>query len=94
MFAPPAPGATPADAERALDEHLAAMATAMAVGLLSKTAFGEEGERVPLASAEDPEEALGNAELMAVVRRAIDELPENEATLKKISEEFASTGTY
>jgi len=80
-FAPPAPGAAPADAERALGEHLAAMATAMAVGLLSKTAFGDEGDRVPVAPEASPEEALGNAELMAVVTKAIGELPENEAEL-------------
>ena len=80
-FAPPAPGAAPADAERALSEHLAAMATAMAVGLLSKTAFGDEGDRVPVAAEASPEEALGNAELLAVVTKAIGELPENEAEL-------------
>jgi len=80
-FGPLAPGAIPADAERALDEHLAAMATAMAVGLLSKTAFGDDGDRVPVASEESPEEALGKAELMAVVTKAIGELPENEAAL-------------
>ncbi|HEX6277441.1 MAG TPA: sigma-70 family RNA polymerase sigma factor [Polyangiaceae bacterium] len=80
-FQPPAPGATPADAERALADHLAAMATAMAVGLLSKTGFGDEGDRVPVAPQESPEEALGNAELMAVVTKAIDALPENEAAL-------------
>jgi RNA polymerase sigma factor for flagellar operon FliA len=80
-FQPPPPGATPADAERALADHLAAMATAMAVGLLSKTGFGDEGDRIPVASQESPEEALGKAELMAVVTKAIDALPENEAAL-------------
>jgi RNA polymerase sigma factor for flagellar operon FliA len=80
-FQPPAPGATPADAERALADHLAAMATAMAVGLLAKTGFGEDGDRIPVAAHETPEEALANAELMAVVTKAIDALPENEAAL-------------
>jgi RNA polymerase sigma factor for flagellar operon FliA len=81
VFAPSAPGSTPADAERALAEHLAAMATAMAVGLLNRTAFGDEGERVPVATDASPEQALAEAELLAVVTRAIDELPENEAAL-------------
>lgn len=80
-LAPPAPGATPADAERALAEHLAAMATAMAVGLLAQTGFTEEGERVPVATAEDPEAALGRAELLAVVKAAIAELPPEEEEL-------------
>jgi RNA polymerase sigma factor for flagellar operon FliA len=80
-FAPAAPGSTPADAERALGEHLAAMATAMAVGLLSTTAFGDDGDRIPVAAEAGPEEAVARAELMAVVERAIGELPENEAAL-------------
>jgi len=80
-FQPPAPGATPADAERALSEHLAAMATAMAVGLLATTGFGDGGDRVPVETADDPEDALAKAELLAVVKKAIDALPENEAAL-------------
>ena len=80
-LAPAPPGSTAADAERALGEHLAAMATAVAVGLLSTTAYGDEGERVPIATSATPEEALGRAELLDVVRRAIGELPEEEQTL-------------
>lgn len=80
-LAPPPPGATLADAERALGDHLAAMATAVAVGLLSSTAYGDEGERVPIAIDASPEEALGRAELLEVVRRAIAELPAEEQTL-------------
>lgn len=80
-FQPPAPGSAPADAERALTEHLAAMATAMAVGLLAKTGYGDEGDRVPIAGDDSPEEALAKAELLAVVTQAIAELPENEAAL-------------
>jgi RNA polymerase sigma factor for flagellar operon FliA len=80
-LAPAPPGTTPADAERALGEHLAAMATAVAVGLLSTTAYGDAGERVPLAVDSSPEEALGRAELLEVVRRAIAELPAEEQTL-------------
>jgi RNA polymerase sigma factor for flagellar operon FliA len=80
-LAPLAPGATPADAERALSEHLAAMATAVAVGLLATTGFSDEGERVPVNPEESAEDALGRAELLALVRGAIDELPAEEQTL-------------
>jgi RNA polymerase sigma factor for flagellar operon FliA len=80
-LAPAAPGATPADAERALAEHLAAMATAVAVGLLTRTGFGDEGERVPVATEENAEEALGRAELVALVKDAIAELPAQEEAL-------------
>jgi RNA polymerase sigma factor for flagellar operon FliA len=76
-----APGATPADAERALEEHLAAMATAVAVGLLTHTGFGDEGERIPVAAGEDAETAFGRAELLASVKKAIAELPPEEEAL-------------
>jgi RNA polymerase sigma factor FliA len=75
------PGATPADAERALGEHLAAMATAVAVGLLATTAYNDEGERVSVATEVTPEEAFGRAELLEVVKQAISELPAEEQTL-------------
>lgn len=81
VFAPPAPGATPEDADRALAEHLAAMATAVAVGLLATTAHGDGNERVPVSAAESPEEALGRAEMLELVRRTIPELPHEEAEL-------------
>jgi RNA polymerase sigma factor for flagellar operon FliA len=80
-FAPRSPGATAADAERALGDHLAAMATAVAVGLLASTAHGEEGELVPVDTQASPEEALARAELLAVVRTSIGELPHEEAEL-------------
>ena len=80
-FQPPAPGATPEDAGRALADHLAAMATAVAMGLLASTAHGEEGEHVPVASNASPEEAVAREELLAVVRRGIAELPHEESEL-------------
>ncbi|HEV8549875.1 MAG TPA: sigma-70 family RNA polymerase sigma factor [Polyangiaceae bacterium] len=80
-FAPRPPGATAADAERALGEHLAAMATAVAVGLLTTTAYNDEGERVSVAADATPEEAFGRAEMLEVVRQAITELPAEEQTL-------------
>lgn len=79
--ASPAPGATRADAEAALNEHLAAMATAVAAGLLAATAHGEEGETTGVSPGDNPEEALSNAELLHVVREAIEDLPREEAEL-------------
>ena len=73
--------AAPAEAERALETHLAAMATAIAVGLVSESATGEEGEPTSLDMRSSPEEALGNARLLASVREAIDTLPPEEAEL-------------
>jgi RNA polymerase sigma factor for flagellar operon FliA len=80
-FLPPAPGATPEDAGRALGEHLAAMATAVAMGLLSSTGYGEEGERVLVDGSESPEEELAREQLLDAVRRGIAELPHQEAEL-------------
>src|SRR5690606_27303369 len=78
----PPPGATRADAEESLVEHLRNMATAMAVGLLAPTARDEEGRPTLLESAESsPEAMLGRAELLEQVSQAIDQLPEAEAEL-------------
>jgi RNA polymerase sigma factor for flagellar operon FliA len=79
--AAPAPGSTAADAEAALNQHLAAMATAVAVGLIASTAHGEEGERTAVETGEDPETAVGRHELSAIVREAIESLPAEEAEL-------------
>jgi len=77
-----ASGNTPrAQADQALGDHLAAMAAAMAVGLIAPTGVGEDGEHVQLSSAESPEEAVARAELLAAVHRAIAELPAEEAVL-------------
>jgi RNA polymerase sigma factor FliA len=73
--------ATRADAERALDSHLAAMATAMAVGLVSTGARGDEGEPSAVDASETPEELVARAELLAEVKRAIEQLPADEAEL-------------
>ncbi len=81
LSAPRPPGSSVADAERALGEHLAAMATAMAVGLVSATVHGDDGEPTNLATEESPEDSVARAELMAVVRDAIDGLPREEAEL-------------
>lgn len=76
-----APGAGVAQAEQALGEHLAAMATAMAAGLIAPTAHGDDGERTLVETGEDPEEAYGSAQLLAAIRGAIAELPHEEAEL-------------
>lgn len=75
------PGAGAAQADAALAEHLAGLATAMAIGLVAPAVRGEEGERTPLELADDPEAAYGRAELLELVRRAIAELPKEEAEL-------------
>jgi RNA polymerase sigma factor for flagellar operon FliA len=72
---------TRAQADQALGEHLAAMATAISVGLIAPTGVGDEGEHVQISSADSPEEAVARAELLAVVERAIADLPEDEAAL-------------
>lgn len=79
--APPPPGSTAADAERALSEHLAGMATAMAVGLVAPASRDERGDLTTVSTDDSPEEATARAELLAVVRTAIDGLPPQEAEL-------------
>jgi RNA polymerase sigma factor for flagellar operon FliA len=69
------------DLERALDEHLAAMATAMAVGLVAARAVGDDGEVAALETGESPEEAVAHAELRSLLRSAIDDLEPQEAEL-------------
>lgn len=75
------PGSSGAAAEQALSQHLAAMATAMALGLVAPTARGEEGETTPVDPNEDPEAAVARREMAKLVREAIAELPDQEATL-------------
>lgn len=79
--APRPPGSTAADAERGLSDHLAAMATAMAVGLVAPAGRGEDGELTTVSTEESPETATARAELLAVVREAISGLPHQEAEL-------------
>lgn len=77
----PAPGATSADADAALADHLAGMATAVAMGLIATTGHGEEGEAAAVDQGEGPEEATARAEIMAIVRDTIAGLPKEEAEL-------------
>jgi RNA polymerase sigma factor FliA len=68
-------------AERKLTEHLADMATAMAIGLLAKPAIGDEGEPSAVDTGQSPEEAVAEAELRHLVTEALEELPEDERAL-------------
>jgi RNA polymerase sigma factor for flagellar operon FliA len=81
VSAPPAQVQARADADRALSDHLAGMATAVAMGLVAQKAHGEDGEVVGVAQSQSPEEQLVNAQLIHVVRKAIDTLPKEEAEL-------------
>ena len=81
VSAPRALGAGPAEAEQALNDHLAAMATAMAVGLLAPTAHGDGGERTLIETAANPEQAYGQSQLLGLIRAAITELPHEEGEL-------------
>jgi len=78
---PRPPGSGPAEAETALADHLAAMATAMAAGLIAPTAHGDGGDRTLVDTSENPEQAYAQAQLLALVRSAITELPHEEAEL-------------
>jgi RNA polymerase sigma factor FliA len=80
-FAPQPPGVRLVDAERRLEDHMAGMATAIAMGLVAPTGRGEEGEHIGIAAGVDPEEAVADAELLGLVRQAIGELPPEEAEL-------------
>jgi RNA polymerase sigma factor FliA len=73
--------ATRAQADQALGDHLAAMAAAMSVGLIAPTGVGEDGERVQISTADNPEDTVARAELLELVRTAIEALPEEEAVL-------------
>lgn len=76
--APEPPGTTAADAERALVEHLAGMATAMALGLVAPAeSVRAEGSR----QGDSPEEACLRGELRARLQRALGALSEEEAQL-------------
>jgi RNA polymerase sigma factor FliA len=78
---PRPPGSGPAEAETALADHLAAMATAMAAGLIAPTAHGDGGDLTLVDTGHNPEEAYGQAQLLSLVRTTIAELPREEAEL-------------
>jgi RNA polymerase sigma factor for flagellar operon FliA len=67
--------------DQKLTDHLADMATAMAMGLLAVPAVGDEGEPSALDTRQTPEEALQEAELRQLMLSALDDLPEDERAL-------------
>lgn len=72
-FAKPASAMSDADAETCLDEQLAVMATAAAIGLVTESARGES-EGAEATPDVDPELAFAQAEVVATVRAALAEL--------------------
>ena len=74
----PPPGSNAAQAEAKLNDHLAGMATAMAMGLVSERSpdgdFQQPAQRTPEHEAE-------TSELAALLRESIETLPEQEAEL-------------
>jgi len=71
----------PKASDQKLTEHLADMATAMAMGLLATPAIGDEGELSAVDTSISPEDAVAQAELRELVVSALDDLPEDERTL-------------
>lgn len=80
LGAPP-PGETARDAQRLLDDHLAAMATAIAAGLVHDAATGDEGEKLARDPVPSPEELAEIAQLRERLSRQVDELPDEEREL-------------
>ena len=68
------------DAERGLADHLAGMATAMAVGLVAEPVFSD-GEPAGQSRELDPEARTETAQLSVLLHKVIDELPDQEQTL-------------
>ncbi len=80
-FAPAPPGQSPQDIERRLMDHLAAMATAMATGLIAEPAIDEQGTATLVDSQLTPEELSQQRQLLERVEGALRQLPEQEQTL-------------
>lgn len=80
-YAPGTGAVTPQQADQMLSEHLANMATAMAIGMVATAAVGEDGEFIAEAPGASPEQATSRAELRAILLGVIDELPPQEAEL-------------
>jgi RNA polymerase sigma factor for flagellar operon FliA len=75
----PPPGQRPEDAEQALADHLAGMATAMAVGLVSPAESGAEVSMMQ--DRDDPEQSVARIQLRGLIERELEELSVEEATL-------------
>lgn len=71
-----APPMSPAEAEKAIDEHLLAMLTAAAVRMVGASAHAETEE-----ATSNPERAYEKAELRAAIRAEVDRLSPEEAEI-------------
>ena len=80
LAAKPAPGTTPDHLDLRLADHLANLATAMALGLIARSTVQDE-EAVAVDDEENTEDRLVREELGTRVRTAVAELPEQERTL-------------
>jgi RNA polymerase sigma factor FliA len=78
---PAAKGQTRAEAQQALDDYLARVATAMAVGLVAATARSDDGALTAVSATLLADEQLAQAEIGVIVRREVDALPREEAEL-------------
>jgi RNA polymerase sigma factor FliA len=72
---------SPHAADAALADHLANLATAMALGMVATPARGEDNEVAALSPLQSPEEAASDVEMREAIRRILDELPPQEAEL-------------
>ena len=72
---------TPQAADSALEDHLSAMATAMAIGMIATPARGEDDSIAALSPAQSPEDAASAAEMRETFRKVLEELPSQEAEL-------------
>ena len=76
------PEQTALDRERRLVEHLAGMATAIALGLIAEPATDEQGAATVMAPWQlSPEESASRRQILEIVERGIESLPEQEAML-------------
>jgi RNA polymerase sigma factor for flagellar operon FliA len=73
-------GTTPEAADDRLAQRLAVAAAAMALGFVTYKP-GDEIDLVPESNADDPEQAVGHAEVIHAIRAAIAERPEAEREL-------------
>ncbi|MCS6898924.1 MAG: sigma-70 family RNA polymerase sigma factor [Myxococcales bacterium] len=71
---------SPDEADLRLAEHLARLATALAVGLINEQAY-DDGEPVAIEPAPSPEDLVAREKLRQTVRDAVEALPEPEKTL-------------
>lgn len=72
---------SPDAADQALSEHLASLATAMALGMVATPVRGQDDTPTALSHEQSPEDAASGAEMRATIRRALDGLPPQEAEL-------------